>query len=176
MKQWRPYAKFVLDKMWPREDLQRMGWQEAMHEARQGLWRAASTYDPALGIKFNTYAHTVIRNWVETAAYLWRKKSVQFFWNDNREGQGESQVQGGLFPVIDHRGPGPDGLVLEEVRSRVERLPELYRTAIRLYYLEGLTFESMEPHLGVTKETARKRVRMGLEILRGMYQESEVEA
>lgn len=53
-----------------------------------------------------------------------------------------------------------------ELAAYVLELPEAYRVAITLRYLEGMSTRELAARLGIADEAARKRVSRGLELLR----------
>lgn len=50
----------------------------------------------------------------------------------------------------------------EQLRRAVDRLPEEQATAIRLAYLDGLTFRAVARAMGTAEGTAKSRLRLGL--------------
>lgn len=96
-------------------------------------------------------------------------------WECEREARnargGRSKTRPKFLPL-----PGPDmmaaptlGEEIAHVRECLGRLPlEWQRTVISQYYLEGMTLDEVGAANGYSKETARKRLRLAMEALRGL--------
>jgi RNA polymerase sigma factor (sigma-70 family) len=74
--------------------------------------------------------------------------------------------------LVPHRpAPGPDDLSWREVQralhAEVGRLPERYRAALVLCYLEGATLDAAAAQLNLAKSTLRDRLERGRTLLRG---------
>jgi RNA polymerase sigma-70 factor (ECF subfamily) len=69
-------------------------------------------------------------------------------------------------PVEAIEEDGLAGLIAEQIRHALARLPERERGAITLAYLEGLTYREVARRLGEPEGTTKSRIRSGLRQLR----------
>lgn len=127
---------------------------DAEEIAQESLVRAlgnASRYDPA----------RPFRPWLFTiAANLGRDRTRGAWWR----------------MLVPWRAdpPGPDPLAALEasdedarVRRALATLPEMYREAVSLFHLEGMTYEEMSLITGASTAALKQRVRRGNQLLRG---------
>lgn len=66
--------------------------------------------------------------------------------------------------------PAPED---SDVLEALFRLPEAYRTVLHLYYVEGYKSPEIGTLLGLSPATVRKRLQLGREKLRLVYEQEE---
>lgn len=133
--------------------------EDVVSIGRVGLWKAALTYDKTKGMKFSTYATTVIFNEISnTRRTEYRRKipSVSL----------QSNIPGTDAPVEDF---AEDSLDLEEkvyLNSIVDYLKESPETRL---YMEGYTLREISPQVGVSRTWANQRIHLRREEARKKF-------
>jgi RNA polymerase sigma-70 factor (ECF subfamily) len=127
--------------------------QDVVQDVFLRLWRKPGSFDASRG-ELATYLRLMARS---RALDLWR------------EGQVRGRAAERLKVVADSPSTDPaeldhDG---EEVRAALSQLPGSQREALVLAYWGGLTAAQIARRSGVPLGTAKSRIRLGLEKLRG---------
>jgi RNA polymerase sigma factor (sigma-70 family) len=129
-----------------------IGYEEALHAGRIGLWRALLGYDPERGTQFSTYAWVAIYRHIHQAAKEEAKKRQ------------EPIIEMEEVPIwregTDPEGEFEKGEIDQAVQELVARLPERLCQVVRSRYeLDGRkkeTLEAIGAQLGVCKERIRQ--------------------
>jgi RNA polymerase sigma factor for flagellar operon FliA len=220
-----PLARYVVDRM-NLTPSAAVGYDDLLAQAIVGLIEAVDRYDPARGVKFETYAYHRIRgavvdmlremDWIPrsmrqreaelTAAYARLEECLGRPPTDEEMAQelgitvegldglaqelalqtthsleeevgswdGDRTTVGDL--VADQQSPSPEEEVerwaeRELLGKAIDRLPEVERTVVSLYYHEGLTLKEIGQVLGVSESRVcqihgKAVVRLRAELLR----------
>lgn len=125
---------------------------DTMNYALEGLWYAATTYDPFKGAQFNTYASNCVTWQVHHGWHLERTRLERFVIVDTfPEG----------LPDVDTRLSSE---AIDELRAVLAFLPDEQRDILECHYLEGLTFTQLAEILERTPGAIRSRVNLALEM------------
>jgi RNA polymerase sigma-70 factor (ECF subfamily) len=92
----------------------------------------------------------------------WALRIATNVWRDRLRGR--QDVERAVEAVVVEE-PGRR-LNVNDMLGRVDRLPEPYRSALTLRYLEGLSYEAMSEVLDLSSGTLRSHVARGLRMLR----------
>jgi RNA polymerase sigma-70 factor (ECF subfamily) len=134
--------------------------EEIVQDVFLTVWRKAATFDPSRG-SFRTWvlriAHSRVLNEL-------RRRGRQVGVEPDPEG-----LRLGNLPTAD---PGPVEAAWQAhrraiVRAAVDALPPPQQQALRLAFLENLTYEQVADFLDLPLGTAKTRIRAGLQTLRG---------
>lgn len=125
---------------------------DGKQEAMVGLIMAARRFSPDRGVKFSTFAATVIRNHLLNAVAVYSPLPMQ---PEER--------------IVEEHGEEEE---VEAVRSAMSRLMPEVRTALEMRYggESEATFEEIGLALGCSHTTARATVAAGLVKLKGMLE------
>ena len=140
--------------------------EEIVQEAFLSVWRRAQTYTSGRGSA---------RTWVLSITHHRAIDALR---------RKASRVQ--TAPLDDVRLPFPGAqdvwldvsrtLEREEVRSALSKLPAEQRDGIELAYFGGLTYPEIAEKLNLPLGTVKSRLRLGLQKLRGILENPNVEA
>ena len=156
------FAEFELDGIFPVGDV--LSW------AQRGLVEAANRYSPESGATFSTYSYKRIRGAVvDGARREHRSRRLHARWKKTNEAilAGDEVADTSAAGLCDYAEVDPDSLaqtanippdaaadanrlraaVLKAIRS----LPELERTAMLLYFYEGLDLTRIAKRFGISK-------------------------
>lgn len=135
-----------------------LGYEEAVHAGRIGLWRAILGFDPGCGRAFSTYASVAI------ARHVWRAVAVA-----ERDEQA-ARTPASTASCLD---PGAEVLAWEveaTLYAMVERLPPKQRWVVCTYYgldgWGGCTLARVGRRLGCSRQAAHYHLRTALLHLR----------
>jgi RNA polymerase sigma factor (sigma-70 family) len=123
---------------------------ELIAEALYGLTYASGLFDESRGVPFPAYATLVVRHRLFHAILSWRraKRAVPY---PTRIEVGDE----GPWEAEDHR-PGPDQAAQASAREMCDRvrqvLPPDWYAVLRLYHVEGYTFDEIGRHFGLTRQ------------------------
>jgi RNA polymerase sigma factor (sigma-70 family) len=141
-----------------------LGYEEAVHEGRIGLWRAILGFDPGRGVSFSTYAGVAI------ARQVWRAV-------DRQRRQDRVQAREVGYEAGQYSAPCLDSLsclvaqeVQEAVHSQVATLPATQRWVVQTYYgLDGQgsdTLAELGRQLGCSRQAVAYHLHRALVHLR----------
>lgn len=134
--------------------------QDVVQDVFLRLWRRPRTFDPARG-ELGGYLRMMARS---RALDLWREAQAA--------GRAQDRLKFAVAdaePRTDER-PGSMAELDEErdvVRDALGRLPVPQREAVVLAYFGGLTADEIARRIQIPLGTAKSRIRLGLEKLRG---------
>jgi RNA polymerase sigma factor (sigma-70 family) len=135
-----------------------LGYEEAVHAGRMGLWRAIVGFDPERGSAFSSYAGVVI------ARHVWRAVELA---------EGETQTARAPASTPLCRDPQVEVLAWEvrtALRAMVERLPPKQRQVVCIYYgldgWGGCTLAQLAHRLGCSRQAVHYHLRKALLRLR----------
>lgn len=123
-----------------------------------GLTKAAQSYDPAFGTKFNSYAGVCISNEIRTVMRRERKHDQTI--SLDIEIEGEDGTMGTLLDLIPDPDADPGSAfevieVTDRLHSALQKLPERDRYLLQVYYGFGFqrakTQSAMAKDLGVSR-------------------------
>lgn len=136
----------------------RLGYEEAVHAGRIGLWRAILGFDPGCGNAFSTYASVAI------ARHVWRAVAGA---------EREDRVARTLASTTSCLDPGGEVLAWEveaTLYAMVERLPPKERWVVCTYYgldgWGGCTLAQLGCRLGCSRQAVYYHLRKALLRLR----------
>jgi RNA polymerase sporulation-specific sigma factor len=135
-----------------------LGYEEAVHAGRVGLWRAILSFDPERGRAFSTYAGVAI------ARHVWR--AVELAERDERKARAPACAASCLDP----RAEVLAWEVKATLHAMVERLPPKQRWVVCTYYgldgRGGYTLAQMGRRLGCSRQAVHYHLRKALLRLR----------
>lgn len=135
--------------------------EEAVQEAFVDVWQKAARFDAARG---------GVRAWVLTLVH---HKAVDAVRRERAAARPDPQG----FEETAPDDPEELGIASEEsvrVRKALDGLATDQRMAIELAYFGGLTYREVAERLGIPEGTAKSRLRMGLQALRGLLEANGV--
>lgn len=142
---------------WMRElrvDLRRRGARgDAIEDVVQDTWLRTLQSPPRTGADLGGWLHVVARR------LLWRRGTAE----RRRLERERFSARPELVDAEEERSAEEDAALLAAVRG----LPEKFRPAIELRFLEGLPLTEVAERLGLTVGGVSHRLRGGLELLRG---------
>lgn len=142
--------------------------EDLVQAGHKGVARAAQTFDPAKGVKFNTYAMWWVRAYIrEEARAMGRLVRVP-----EKESLRALRV-GSPYPIravslncpesenlAESSSAPPDECDDEETRDRIASaigaLPSRYRDVIRMRFFQDMTLADIGKEIGVGRERARQ--------------------
>lgn len=136
----------------------RLGYEEAVHAGRIGLWRAILGFDPQRGRAFSTYASVAI------ARHVWRAVA-----------QADKEERRADAPTCGAWCPGPHAVVLaweveQTLHAMVARLPSKQRWVVSTYYgldgWGGSTLAQLGRRLGCSRQAVHYHLHKALLRLR----------
>ena len=136
----------------------RLGYEEAVHAGRMGLWRAILGFDPERGYAFSTYASVAI------ARHVWR--AVELAKRDERT----TRAPASATSCLDPRGEVLAWEVKATLEAMVERLPRKQRWVVCTYYgldgWGGCTLAQLGGRLGCSRQAVHYHLHRALVSLR----------
>jgi len=136
----------------------RLSYEEAVHAARIGLWRAILGFDPERGNAFSTYASVAI------ARHIWRAVDVA-----ERE-ERTAQLPASAVPYLDPRAEVLVWEVRATLHAMVEYLPTKQRWIVCTYYgldgWGGCTLAQLGRRLGCSRQAVHYHLRKAVLRLR----------
>ena len=136
----------------------RLGYEEAVHAGRIGLWRAILGFDPERGNAFSTYASVAI------ARHVWRAVELA------KRGERTTRAPARAASCLD---PGEEVLAWEvkaTLHAMVERLPRKQRWVVCRYYgldgWGGCTLAQLGGRLGCSRQAVHYHLHKALVSLR----------
>jgi len=136
----------------------RLGYEEAVHAGRIGLWRAILGFDPERGRAFSTYASVAI------ARHVWR--AVEIAERDEQTARAPACGTSHLDPQAEVLGCE----VKATLHAMVARLPPKQRWVVRTYYgldgWGGCTLAELGRRLGCSRQAVHYHLRKALLRLR----------
>ena len=146
--------------------LRQPGWaEEVTQDVFLKLWRQPDRWDPSLG-QFSSWLLTISRN-----AAIDRLRSegrqAQAAWGADEEGA-DSTVDLHLFAAEQ-----TNWLNGQLLRRLLGQLPPEQRQLIELAFFEGYSHSELADLLHLPLGTVKTRLRMGMQKLRGLWEESE---
>lgn len=139
--------------------------EEVTQDVFLKLWRQPDRWDPSLG-QFSSWLLTISRN--AAIDRLRREgRQAQVAWVADDEGQ-ESREGAHLYAA--EQANWIDGQVL---RKLLRRLPAEQRQLIELAFFEGYSHSELAELLHLPLGTVKTRLRMGMQKLRQLWEESE---
>jgi RNA polymerase sigma-70 factor (ECF subfamily) len=131
---------------------------QAADDAAQDTWLAAMAQGQAPG-----WLDGLSRGWLATVV---RNFALQTLRGRQRRLLREQAVARGLCPDPDAATLDPDQVT--RLRQAVDRLPEDYRTVVKLRYFDDLMPGAIADQLGVPLETVRTRLKRALQRLQAL--------
>lgn len=121
-------------------------------EVFTALWSRPDRFDPDRGT-LRTYL-----------AVMARRRCTDALRRSGRRRAREERVGGDVStsPPPNVEEAATALLTAERVRRALDRLPSEQRTAVRLAYLDGLTYQAVAATMGTPEGTAKSRLRLGL--------------
>ena len=139
--------------------------EEVTQDVFLKLWRQPDRWDPSLG-QFSSWLLTISRN--AAIDRLRREgRQAQVVWTADDEGQ-ESREGAHLYAA--EQANWLNGQVL---RKLLGRLPPEQRQLIELAFFEGYSHSELAELLHLPLGTVKTRLRMGMQKLRQLWEESE---
>ena len=136
----------------------RLGYEEAVHAGRIGLWRAILGFDPERGNAFSTYGSVAI------SRHVWR--AVELAEREQWTARGSTSVALCLDPQVEVLA----WEVKATLRAMVERLPTKQRWVVCTYYgldgWGGCTLAQLGGRLGCSRLAVHYHLRKALLRLR----------
>ena len=136
----------------------RLGYEEAVHAGRMGLWRSILGFDPERGSAFSTYASVAI------ARHVWR--AVELAKRDGRT----TREPASAASCLDPREEVLAGEVKATLDAMVERLPRKQRSVVCTYYgldgWGGCTLAQLGGRLGCSRQAVHYHLHKALVSLR----------
>lgn len=123
------------------------------------LKRHRGDFDAGFQDRFTHWLYRVVRNVLATQRREHQRKSVHVSLQQEPMVEPRSEA---LTPVEQAVKEELNGLM----RSRVDRLPQMYREVVMLYWDEGLKTPEIAQKLGVDETVVRKRLERAYERLR----------
>ena len=141
--------------------------EEVTQDVFQKLWRQPGRWDPSLG-QFSSWLLTISRN---AAIDRLRREGRQSppTWDAGDDGAPEGS--GGAHLYAAQQANWLDGQLL---RKLLLRLPPEQRQLIELAFFEGYTHSELADLLHLPLGTVKTRLRMGMQKLRQMWEESNL--
>jgi RNA polymerase sigma factor (sigma-70 family) len=129
-----------------------LGWDDLHQEAVVGLLRASQGFNPALGVKFSSYAGVAIRHHLQNVLTTRRYRAT--FGLPTHE-------DGTLIEPEDRRGQSPDApAILADEKARVGEFLRLLlpreRNIFELYFWHDLSFAQIGAQLRLSGERVRQ--------------------
>lgn len=136
----------------------RMGYEEAVHAGRMGLWCAILGFDPERGNAFSTYASVAI------ARHVWR--AVELVEREERT----AHIPASSMPCRDPRTEALAWEIKATLHAMVERLPPKQHWVVCTYYgldgWGGCTLAQLGERLGCSRQAVHYHLHKALVSLR----------
>ena len=129
-----------------------LAWEDLHQEAVVGLLRASQGFNPAIGVKFSSYAGVAIRHHLHNVLSARRYRATPSL---------PTQEDGALIEPEDRRTAAPDAsAILADEKERVGRLMRLLlpreRTIFHMYFWDDLSFAQIGLRIGLSGERVRQ--------------------